>query len=217
MLRGMAYESNECRGAHQRQLRPHGPPGHPHAARAGRRSSRSSRASPGPTASWSSTPTTTWWPASRAGCAPASGCSRCADVRHACDGTLAAGGRAFVLDGTDAGRARGFGDAAADRGRGTTSRPPSVAWHVTTSPTRSPRRRARGPWARRSSRSPTGCAASGRRSASGTGRLDLYRRGETTVVVDFAHNEAGVAALVAVGEGLVGRQGRAAPGSRRWP
>jgi cyanophycin synthetase len=36
------------------------------------------------------------------------------------------------------------------------------------------------------------------------GRLDLYRRGGTTVVVDFAHNEAGVAALVAVGEGLVG-------------
>lgn len=36
------------------------------------------------------------------------------------------------------------------------------------------------------------------------GRLDLYRRGETTVVVDFAHNEAGVAAIVAVGEGLVG-------------
>jgi cyanophycin synthetase len=36
------------------------------------------------------------------------------------------------------------------------------------------------------------------------GRLDLYRRGETTVVVDFAHNEAGMAALVAVGEGLAG-------------
>jgi cyanophycin synthetase len=36
------------------------------------------------------------------------------------------------------------------------------------------------------------------------GRLDLYRRGDTTVVVDFAHNEAGVAALMAVGEGLVG-------------
>jgi cyanophycin synthetase len=36
------------------------------------------------------------------------------------------------------------------------------------------------------------------------GRLDLYRRGDTTVVVDFAHNEAGVAALVAVGEGLAG-------------
>lgn len=36
------------------------------------------------------------------------------------------------------------------------------------------------------------------------GRLDVYRRGSTTVVVDFAHNEAGVAALVAVGEGLLG-------------
>jgi len=36
------------------------------------------------------------------------------------------------------------------------------------------------------------------------GRLDVYQRGDTTVVVDFAHNEAGVAALVAVGEGLAG-------------
>jgi cyanophycin synthetase len=36
------------------------------------------------------------------------------------------------------------------------------------------------------------------------GRLDLYRRGDTVVIVDFAHNEAGVAALMAVGEGLVG-------------
>jgi cyanophycin synthetase len=36
------------------------------------------------------------------------------------------------------------------------------------------------------------------------GRLDLYRRGETTVIVDFAHNEAGMAALMAVGEGLAG-------------
>jgi cyanophycin synthetase len=36
------------------------------------------------------------------------------------------------------------------------------------------------------------------------GRLDLYRRGETTVIVDFAHNEAGVAAVLAVAEGLAG-------------
>ncbi len=36
------------------------------------------------------------------------------------------------------------------------------------------------------------------------GRLDVYRCQETTVVVDFAHNEAGVAALMAVGEGLAG-------------
>jgi cyanophycin synthetase len=42
------------------------------------------------------------------------------------------------------------------------------------------------------------------------GRLDVYRRGQTTVVVDFAHNEAGVEALMAVGEGLAGdRRARA--------
>lgn len=42
------------------------------------------------------------------------------------------------------------------------------------------------------------------------GRLELYVRGDTTVIVDFAHNEAGVEALVAVGEGLVGdREARA--------
>jgi cyanophycin synthetase len=45
------------------------------------------------------------------------------------------------------------------------------------------------------------------------GRLDLYRRGETTVVVDFAHNEAGMTALMAVGEGLAGD--RAARSGRR--
>ncbi len=36
------------------------------------------------------------------------------------------------------------------------------------------------------------------------GRLDLYRRGATTVIVDFAHNEAGVAAILDVAEGLAG-------------
>ncbi|MFN8519793.1 MAG: Mur ligase family protein [Chloroflexota bacterium] len=45
------------------------------------------------------------------------------------------------------------------------------------------------------------------------GRLDLYRRGETTVIVDFAHNEAGVSALVTVGEGLAGDR-RARAGKR---
>lgn len=39
------------------------------------------------------------------------------------------------------------------------------------------------------------------------GRLDLYRRGATTVIVDFAHNEAGVAAIIDVAEGLAGDRG----------
>ncbi len=36
------------------------------------------------------------------------------------------------------------------------------------------------------------------------GRLDLYRRGETVVIVDFAHNEAGVRAVLEVAQGLGG-------------
>jgi cyanophycin synthetase len=49
-----------------------------------------------------------------------------------------------------------------------------------------------------------GLAAFGVDTGERYGRLDLYRRGETTVVIDFAHNEAGMAALVAVGEALAG-------------
>lgn len=40
------------------------------------------------------------------------------------------------------------------------------------------------------------------------GRLNLYRMGEKLVVVDFAHNEAGLDVLLTVAEGLVGRKGR---------
>ncbi|MBA2570039.1 MAG: hypothetical protein H0V04_02535 [Chloroflexi bacterium] len=40
------------------------------------------------------------------------------------------------------------------------------------------------------------------------GRLNLYRIGEKLVVVDFAHNEAGLDVLLTVAEGLVGRKGR---------
>ncbi len=40
------------------------------------------------------------------------------------------------------------------------------------------------------------------------GRLNLYRMGEKLVVVDFAHNEAGLDVLLTVAEGLVGPKGR---------
>ncbi len=36
------------------------------------------------------------------------------------------------------------------------------------------------------------------------GRLDLYRRDATVVIVDFAHNEAGVRAVLDVAQGLIG-------------
>ena len=40
------------------------------------------------------------------------------------------------------------------------------------------------------------------------GRLNLYRKGDRLVVVDYAHNEAGLAALLDTIEGLVGRRGK---------
>ncbi len=44
------------------------------------------------------------------------------------------------------------------------------------------------------------------------GRLNLYRLGQRLVIVDFAHNEAGIAAVMDVAEGLAGgAAGRAAP------
>jgi len=44
------------------------------------------------------------------------------------------------------------------------------------------------------------------------GRLNLYRLGPRIVIVDFAHNEAGVAAVLDVAEGIAGgAAGRAAP------
>ena len=44
------------------------------------------------------------------------------------------------------------------------------------------------------------------------GRLNLYRLGARVVIVDFAHNEAGVAAILDVAEGIAaGGAGRAAP------
>jgi cyanophycin synthetase len=44
------------------------------------------------------------------------------------------------------------------------------------------------------------------------GRLNLFRLGPTLAIVDFAHNEAGVAAVLHVAEGLAaGRAGRIAP------
>ncbi len=39
------------------------------------------------------------------------------------------------------------------------------------------------------------------------GRLNLYVRGDELVIVDYAHNEAGLAALLATAEGLLGKRG----------
>jgi cyanophycin synthetase len=45
-------------------------------------------------------------------------------------------------------------------------------------------------------------------AAQAPGRLNLYRVGERLVIVDFAHNEAGLSVVLDVAEGLVGRRGR---------
>ncbi len=51
-----------------------------------------------------------------------------------------------------------------------------------------------------------------RRAERSPGRLNLFRLGARVVIVDFAHNEAGVAAVLDVAEGIAaGAAGRAAP------
>jgi cyanophycin synthetase len=53
-----------------------------------------------------------------------------------------------------------------------------------------------------------GLRSFGRESAANPGRLNLYERGGLLAIVDFAHNEAGLAALLEVCRGLAGRRGR---------
>src|SRR4029079_18236133 len=49
-------------------------------------------------------------------------------------------------------------------------------------------------------------------AARSPGRLNLFRLGARVVIVDFAHNEAGVSAVLDVAEGIAaGAAGRAAP------
>lgn len=40
------------------------------------------------------------------------------------------------------------------------------------------------------------------------GRLNLYRRGGELVIIDYAHNDAGLAALLETADGLLGKRGR---------
>ena len=58
----------------------------------------------------------------------------------------------------------------------------------------------------------TAWSTSGRSSERSPGRLNIYRLGNRVVIVDFAHNEAGIAAILDVAEGIAaGAAGRAAP------
>ena len=57
-----------------------------------------------------------------------------------------------------------------------------------------------------------GLAAFSPDSARSPGRLNLFRLGSRVVIVDFAHNEAGIGAVLDVAEGIAaGAAGRAAP------
>ena len=57
-----------------------------------------------------------------------------------------------------------------------------------------------------------GLAAFAPDAAKSPGRLNLFRLGARVVIVDFAHNEAGVGAVLDVAEGIAGgAAGRAAP------
>ena len=82
----------------------------------------------------------------------------------------------------------------------------------TTSRTRWPRPARRAASASPSPRCATASPTSSPSSERSPGRLNLFRLGARIVIVDFAHNEAGVRAVLDVAEGIAGgAAGRAAP------
>ena len=87
-----------------------------------------------------------------------------------------------------------------------------AGWPATTWLTRWPRPAGRARWGRRSSRSRDGLRDFRPTSDRSPGRLNLFRLGQRVVIVDFAHNEAGISAVLDVAEGIAGgAAGRAAP------
>ncbi len=87
-----------------------------------------------------------------------------------------------------------------------------MGWLATTWPTPWPRPAARAASARRSTQVRDGLVDFAPDSSRSPGRLNLFRLGARVVIVDFAHNEAGLAAILDVAEGIAaGAAGRAAP------
>ena len=108
------------------------------------------------------------------------------------------------------------GDARADdRRRARASRSRSAGSPATTSPTRSPPPAARAAWARRSTQVRDGLVDFRPSSERSPGRLNLFRLGSRVVIVDFAHNEAGIAAVLDVAEGIAGGRGRSGRADHR--
>ena len=132
-------------------------------------------------------------------------------VLHACPARGASGGTSPVAAGDRRSTADSWSNARARSGGRSSpsamSRPRCAAWLATTSPMRSRPRRGHGRWARPSTEVAPVCARFGpAREQAIAGRLNLYRRDETIVIVDFAHNEAGVE-----------RRARRRPGPGRRP
>ncbi len=89
---------------------------------------------------------------------------------------------------------------------------PSAGWPATTWPTSWPRPAGRAAWARRIEQVRDGLMDFRPSTDRSPGRLNLFRLGQRLVIVDFAHNEAGISAVLDVAEGLAGgAAGRAAP------
>ena len=98
------------------------------------------------------------------------------------------------------GRRRGASRCSTSR----TCRSRSAAWRGTTSRMRWRRPAGRGRWARPGSRSRTGCGTSARRRTCRRAGCNLFRLGRRTVIVDFAHNEAGTEAILDVAAAIAG-------------
>ena len=174
------------------------------------RSRRRSAGSPGPTAGSSSTPTTRSSRRSPDGSAPGSPCSALDEIaRPAVRRHVARGGRAYVV--------RRGTLVEVDDGQATPIVPIAeipiaiggIARHnVANALAAAGGARALGATIergrRRAARLPAG------QPIRSPGRLNLFRLGGRIVIVDFAHNEAGIDAVLDVAEGIAG--GAAGPG-----
>ena len=197
----------------ERHVRPPRPAGHPHPARAGRGEGRRSAGSRRPMAGSCSTPTT----------ALVAAVARRVRGRVAFFSTRAMRRPSFADTAPPGRRAYCARDAAGS------SRPTATARHriveVAQVPItigglarynigQCPRGGRRGARPGRHDRGgPRRSASTSAPSAERSpGRLNLFRLGARVVIVDFAHNEAGVAAILDVAEGIAaGAAGRAAP------
>ena len=216
---GVGYESNDASRPDQRLVRPPRPAGHPHAARAGRGQGHD-------------------LPDHEAGRLgrpqrrrPARGGGRAAGPRDVAFFSLERDGqgpprrpppprrrRPGATSSATAGSSRSTGDARTRSSRSARSRSRSAGWPGTTS-----RMRWRPPAARAASGASIEQVRDGLRdfrpsSERSPGRLNIFRLGAQLVIVDFAHNEAGIAAVLDVAEGdrrRGRRPGRADHGDHR--